>query len=104
MSIITDGMAQVHCELPWQANLATFPEKLTQHFQGVLEHGRKISIFRTFENVGTGSNLAIHSLLRVLENRTHMVNLLSLVYRSHQFFPTDIFKMEESSPTPYLFR
>jgi len=69
MSIITDGMAQVHCELPWQANLATFPEKLTQHFQGVLEHGRKISIFRTFENVGTGSNLAIHSLLRVLENR-----------------------------------
>ena len=39
MSIITDGMAQVHCELPWQANLATFPEKLTQHFQGVLEHG-----------------------------------------------------------------
>jgi len=69
MSIITDGMAQVHCELPWQANLTTFPEKLTQYFQGVLEHGRKISIFRTFENVGTGSNLAVHSMLRVLENR-----------------------------------
>jgi len=69
MSIITDGMAQVHCELPWQANLMAFPEKLIQHFQGVLEHGRKVSIFRTFENVGTGSNLTVHSILRVLENR-----------------------------------
>eukprot|EP01039_Chlorochromonas_danica_P012126 gene12126-13782_t len=69
MSIISDGMAQVHCELPWQANLDSFPAKLTQHFQGVLEHGKKVSIFRTFENVGTGSNLAVHSMLRVLENR-----------------------------------
>ena len=69
MSIITDGMAQVHCELPWQANKTTFPKKLTQHLQGVLEHGQTISIFRTFENVGTGSNLGIHCLLSVLENR-----------------------------------
>lgn len=69
MSIITDGMAQVHCELPWQANLATFPEKLTQHFQGVLEHGRKISIFSRLKMLVRGVTLAIHSLLGGLENR-----------------------------------
>jgi len=86
MSIITDGMAQVHCELPWQANLMAFPEKLTQHFQGVLEHGRKVSIFRTFENVGTGSNLAVHSILRVLENR-----YVSSPHRSSALLSVSIF-------------
>jgi len=86
MSFITDGMAQVHCELPWQANLQAFTDKLTQHFQGVLEHGQKISIFRTFENVGTGSNLMIHCILRIMEDRrvTFMTN--ANFQRFHLFF------------------
>lgn len=33
-SIISDGMAQSHCELPYFGNSYSFPEPLTQHFQG----------------------------------------------------------------------
>ena len=37
-SLISDGMAQIHCQLPHQGNLADFPVKLPQHIQGVLVH------------------------------------------------------------------
>lgn len=98
MSIITDGMAQIHSELPWQGNNSNFQEILTQHLQvllkhnksdvlhcltlsfcdqGVLEHGTStVSIFRSYENVVNGANLAIHSLLRVLENRLRLKGFL----------------------------
>jgi hypothetical protein len=41
MSIISDGMAQGHTELPWMANLKQFPQTLPQHLQGIIEHGRE---------------------------------------------------------------
>jgi len=39
LSIIGDGMAQNHCELPYWANLKQIPG-IKQHLQGVLSHGR----------------------------------------------------------------
>ncbi len=68
ISLISDGMAQIHCELPWYANNKDVDCKLTQHLQGVLCHGRSLTIYRTFENVRTGTNLAIHSFLSVLDD------------------------------------
>eukprot|EP01036_Dinobryon_divergens_P034074 gene34074-44025_t len=66
-SIISDGMAQSHCELPYFGNSYSFPEPLTQHFQGCLNHGRSFTIFRTFHNVFQDSNAQIHSFLLTLE-------------------------------------
>ena len=67
LSIVTDGMAQQHCLLPWLANLTGFSKYLPQHLQGVFAHGRILRIFRTFHNVRNGANLQIHTLLMILE-------------------------------------
>ena len=67
LSIVTDGMAQQHCLLPWLSNLAQFPKYLTQHLQGLLAHGRLQWMFRTFHNIPNGSNLQIHTFLLFLE-------------------------------------
>jgi len=67
LSIIIDGMAQNHCKLPWYNNLKDTDNALPQHLQGVLNHGRSFTIFRTFHNVRSGANLAIHSFLCELE-------------------------------------
>ena len=66
-SMILDGMAQNHCELPWYGNLKSADKKLAQHLQGVLNHGRNFTVYRTFHNVRGGVNLSIHCLLRSLE-------------------------------------
>jgi len=69
LSLITDGMAQSHCMLPWFGNVDSWNNScLTQHLQGILIHGRKMKIFRTFHNIILDSNLAIHSLLLSLEH------------------------------------
>lgn len=46
LSIISDGMAQNHCRLPWMANQQQFGAELPQHLQGVLNHGREFVIYR----------------------------------------------------------
>ena len=66
ISLISDGMAQNHCKMPWKANLKD-GDCLTQHLQGILIHGAYILIFRTFHNILCGSNLAIHCFLLSLE-------------------------------------
>ena len=66
-SLISDGMAQIHCQLPHQGNLADFPVKLPQHIQGVLVHGKLMDIHRTFHNVVNNANAGIHSFLVTLE-------------------------------------
>ena len=53
LSIITDGMAQHHCCLPWSANITT-SKTLPHHIQGVMTHGRMIKMYRTFHNIGNG--------------------------------------------------
>jgi hypothetical protein len=66
LSMISDGMAQHHCMLPWSANLNQL-KSLPHHIQGVILHGRKIFMYRTFHNVGNGANLQIHTFLKSLE-------------------------------------
>jgi hypothetical protein len=66
LSVITDGMAQVHCQLPYYANVDQ-GENLPQHLQGVLVHGRFINIYRTFHNTYNAANMQIHTLLLALE-------------------------------------
>lgn len=66
LSLISDGMAQHHCQLPWSANLNAI-RTLPHHIQGVLMHGRKLNMYRTFHNVANGANLMIHTLLSSLE-------------------------------------
>ncbi len=81
VSIISDGMAQGHCKLPWMANLKDidFDKQLEQHLQGVYAHGRSIGIFRTFHNVKRTTNAQLHSLLLHLESLTRkQMDLLQL--------------------------
>jgi hypothetical protein len=66
LSLITDGMAQEHCKLPWCANFSRIGT-LPHHIQGLIVHGRRIQIYRTFHNIANGANLAIHTMLLSLE-------------------------------------
>ena len=66
-SMISDGMAQNHCELPWYGNQKSADRKLPQHLQGVLNHGRNFTVYRTFHNVRGGGNLSVHCLLSSIE-------------------------------------
>lgn len=66
-SIISDGMAQGHCELPWLGQTSHFSQPLVQHFQGCLNHGRNFTVYRTFHNVMHDSNAQLHSFLLCLE-------------------------------------
>lgn len=67
LSLITDGMAQSHCVLPWLKNLSSL-KPLTQHIQGVIVHGRKNIFYRTFHNITNGANLQIHTTLLTIAN------------------------------------
>jgi len=85
MSCISDGMAQNHCGLPYMSGLKEFNEPLGQHLQvsflllvnscvdvfvlqGVLEHGKKFTVYRTFHNITNNANLSIYCLLSQLES------------------------------------
>lgn len=65
-SLISDGMAQCHSKLPWYANMKE-TDCLDQHLQGVLNHGRDFTVYRTFDNIPGGANLAIYCFLSSLE-------------------------------------
>ena len=67
MSCISDGMAQQHCILPHMAGIDRFGSSLSQHLQGVLEHGQLLTIYRTFHTIGNGANMQIFVLLSQLE-------------------------------------
>jgi len=56
LSLITDGMAQIHCLLPWMKGKAQPSNvNLKQHLQGTFVHGKGIYIYRTFNNVKVNS-------------------------------------------------
>ena len=80
LSIITDGMMQAHCELPWYGNLDG-SDTLPQHIQGVLAHGRYCQMFRTYHNCFNDANMQIHTLLLALEK----------VYNEEGRIPDDVF-------------
>lgn len=67
-------MAQNHCNLPWMGNLAQFPQCLKQHLQGVLCHGRILTMYRTFHNIKNTANLQLHTLLLKLEDIHNLEN------------------------------
>jgi hypothetical protein len=87
LSIITDGMAQAHCELPYYANVEQ-AESLTQHIQGVMVHGRFINIYRTFQNVYSAANMQMHTLLLALED----------AYRTKDGIPPIVFIQIDGGP------
>lgn len=69
LSLVTDGMAQSHCVLPWQKNLATAVKPtLNQHIQGVIIHGHKTIFYRTFHTINNTASLQIHTFLLSLQN------------------------------------
>lgn len=68
LSIISDGMAQSHCVLPWHANIAMSYKTIPQHLQGVLLHGRCLLMFRTFHNLNNDSCVQLHTWLLTLEH------------------------------------
>jgi hypothetical protein len=68
LSMISDGMQQAHCILPYMGNLDSFgADSLPQHLQGVLVHGRGLFMHRTFHTCKNTSNLQMHSILLSLE-------------------------------------
>ena len=68
ISMITDGMAQLHSILPWQAGINQFSRTLPQHLQGTLVHGQSVYVYRTFNNVKLNANHQVHAMLLQLEN------------------------------------
>lgn len=69
LSQITDGMAQVHNAIPSYGNSGTSIAKVFDtHLQGLITHGRRFTLFRTFGNVGKGTNVAVFAWLCELEN------------------------------------
>jgi hypothetical protein len=67
MSIIVDGMAQTHSQLPWLGNLKDFSPHINQHICGVLNHGRGFNMYRTFHTTPNNGNLAMHCIQLTIE-------------------------------------
>jgi hypothetical protein len=67
LSIISDGMAQNHCKLPWHANLKDDSKNhCNQHLQGVYCHGRNISVYRTTGNVKLVRHIYNNNNIKIL--------------------------------------
>ena len=67
-SMITDGMQQTHCELPYSGNqLPTGSNKLKQHLQGITSHFRRTRMYRTLDHIFLGRNACIYTILCELE-------------------------------------
>jgi len=69
-SSIGDGMAQTHNILPSYAKSGPQVAAMTfdTHFQGFITHHHSFTIFRSFGNVGKGTNVALHAWLVHLED------------------------------------
>ena len=82
LSLITDGMAQSHCELPHLGQIAScgVGSKLSQHLQGVLLHGRGMFIYRSFHTIAGGANGQVHTMLLTLDKIRKMEGALPNVF------------------------
>lgn len=69
-------MSTNHTELPWFSNKKQISDKFDQHLQGVLEHGKNFTMYRTFGNIKGDSNPAIHSMLLQLQKRVELYGKL----------------------------
>ena len=50
ISIISDGMVQIHSELPWYGNKEEVVT-ISQHLEGLLNHEKGFNINRTFDSI-----------------------------------------------------
>ena len=67
VSWIIDGMDQNHTRLPRAGVNQTWPDAISQHITGVLEHGKGVTLYRNYDNVHKGANLTITVFLAQLE-------------------------------------
>ncbi len=67
LSLITDGMQQTHCAVPYLGNVSNAVDSVPHHVQGIIVHGKKIKMYRTFHNLPNNTNSQIHTLLCTLE-------------------------------------
>ena len=67
MSTISDGMAQGHNMLPHFGNQNQWNDGLPQHLQGILNHNRGMTMYRTFHNINNCANVAMYTFLDTLE-------------------------------------
>jgi hypothetical protein len=68
LSLNSDGMNQNNSKLPYLGGLCDFLKPLTQHIQGVLNHGdQEFIVYRTYNNVRKDRNMAIYCLLATIE-------------------------------------
>ena len=67
LSLVSDGMAQNHCQLPYLGNQDCWDKYFPQHLQGILLHGRRMRMYRTFHTIKNCSSLQLHSFLLALE-------------------------------------
>jgi hypothetical protein len=67
LSTIGDGMAQLHNMLPHLgASGSTLCPQFDTHLQGIIVHGKRFTVYRHFENVPKGTNVALHAWLSEL--------------------------------------
>jgi hypothetical protein len=67
LSIISDGMAQSHTELPYLRNELGISDPYKTKLQGVRSHGHWLNLYRFHPHLRGGANQAIHALLLELE-------------------------------------
>ena len=67
LSQIADGMSSDKTVVPNCGDGYDFKPFLKQHIQAVLQHGRRLIIFRTFQNIRSNANTAAHCFLLALE-------------------------------------
>ena len=81
-SWIIDGMDQNHTRIPRAGTNQTWPDAISQHITGVLEHGRGITLYRNYDNVHKGANLTIAVFLAELEKwrNNHQGNFPETIY------------------------
>jgi hypothetical protein len=64
VSGIADGAAQVHHCVPHYGSAgSTMAKVFDNHLQGIIIHGKCFTLYRSYGNVGKGTNVAIHSWL-----------------------------------------
>jgi len=82
-------MAQVHNFIPWYGGSGSnIVKTFDTHLQGIIIHGKRFTLFRSFGNVGKGSNVAVYAWLRELEK----------IYIENGNLPDDIYMQIDGGP------
>jgi hypothetical protein len=82
-----DGMTRTHSMFPSVGQDYTFPKPLGHKMEGLINHNRRQHILHTFQNVKSGTNIAIHLVLLELE----------WMYDNHDLPPTIFLQIDGGS-------